>query len=183
MKHSVAALITVLILACGFAKPKSVGERLVDYMNTQNIKGLDSLLADDFTLSRTFVDLSHNRTSFLTQYVPMTKQLHSRFEVIESATVNGVDELIVQDHGDFFTFLQIPEPRWRLLVYKNNINQITKAVIDTSAGFSEYMATAKLVSGQFDLWLRETHPDETVNMLIADTNYLYSKRLLEFRNR
>jgi len=177
------AVVIITTIAClGYKNTPTVGERYIAHMNTFNADSLNVLLDDSFKLSRTFAKVTHTKTTFLTQYLPLCQSLHARYDILEKAGGNP-EEILVQDHSDFFTLLQIPEPRWKLKIYKTPANLISKVEIDTTEGYAAYQQTAAFMNTQFVKWLEETHPDESLNILVADKNNLYSKRLLEFRNR
>lgn len=178
MKFIALAILATIALI----KPQTVGDRYIAHVNTYNADSLDVLLDDSFILSRTFAKTTHTKTTFLNEYLPLCQSLHTRYDVLEHTSGNP-EEILVQDHGDFFTLLQIPEPRWKLKVYTSPANRINKVVIDTTDGFAAYQQTANFMAGQFTKWLEETHPEENLNILVADKNNLYSKRLLEFRDR
>lgn len=179
-----AALIALALVAIlAFKKPATPGERFIAHMNAYSIDSLDAMLANDFELSRTFVKLSHTKESFLHSYIPLTRRLHGRFVVTDKNTGGNPEEFWVEDHSVFFTFLYIPHPNWKLQVYKTTNNRIARVVIDTTVGYAQYVQTARFMSDQFEKWLKEAHPTESLNYLTNDTTSLYSKRLLEFRNK
>jgi hypothetical protein len=182
MKAIVIIAASLILLSLALVKPKTVGERFIMHMNNYDTDSLSAIIDDGFELTRTYVKISHTKSSFLKEYIPLTQRLHARFNIKEQTTNTNPEVFIVEDQSDFFTFLMIDPPKWKLNIYKNDKNLISKVVMDTTQGYAYYVKTGTFMSNKFEYWLRKYHPGETLNILTSDTNNLYSKRLIEYRD-
>lgn len=182
MKALLKTAAFIILCSMVWVKPKTVGERFINFANTYNTDSLETILADDFILKRNFTTFTNDRESYLINYTRNAARLHGRFDII-SKTGNGNPEVfLVENSSDVFTYLLDEKAKWQLSVHTNKDKQVDVVQIDTAAGYNQFKQRLIFVQSKFDKWLSKAHPDESPNMLVGDTTGLYTRRLIEFQH-
>lgn len=160
-------------------KPKTTGDRFLEFLNSYRVDSLNSLLAGNFQLKRTYTNSSHNKTSFLEAYVPGSKAFNGKFHVLKSSERTEPLRYLVEDRSDYLTYLRIPPAVWQISIYTDKQGKVETVIIDTTDSYQSYLAQVKEKGEAFEQWLKATHPDDTREMLYG-TEGLLAKRLKEY---
>jgi len=176
----------ILLLVTGLNPLYSYGQvpgspavyKFFEFVNSYEVDSLQSLLTDDFQLSRTYTSYGHDKRSFLENYIPQSKKFNGKFSIVSVTQQHLVASVLVEDQSDYLNYLRIDFPKWEFQLSVNEQGKIVKATIDTTAGYSLYLKQVAEKSQRFEEWLKQKYPSES-NTSLQDSG-LFVRRLKEY---
>lgn len=154
-------------------------DKFLKFLNNYQADSLQILVTDDFKLKRTYTNHTSDKKSFIDQYVPTSKNFNGKYIVLTTNRHDLETEFLVEDQSDYFKYLNVDYPKWKIIVTRTNQDKITAVTIDTIKSYKAYLSQIKQKSEDFESWLKTNYPDETNNRLYSTTGLL-TKRLKEY---
>ncbi|MES1181905.1 MAG: hypothetical protein ABUL44_03830, partial [Flavobacterium sp.] len=133
-----------------------------EFLNNYQSDSLQSLLADNFEIVRTFTNNKTDRKRFFEYYMPVSKNFNSKFKILKSEITEQSEKYLVEDESDYLRVLNIDFPEWNITLYKNSKNQIERAIFDTTKTFQKYLLQSNSKGKAFETWLHLKYPDEKI---------------------
>ena len=157
-------------------------ERFIGFLNNYQVDSLQTLVADNFELKRTYTTYNNNRKSFFEKYIPYSKNLNGKFKILKANKRGQTTSFLVEDQSDYLKYLNIDYPKWHLQIIINEQDKIVGMTVDTTENYQTYLKQSKKMSEQFDNWLKKKYPDETTQIL-HNTVGLFIRRLKEYSSQ
>jgi hypothetical protein len=151
------------------------------HLNNYQADSLETLLSEDFLLSRTFANYTNNKSTFLNTYLSHSKNCNATFLLLKIDSSGDKNQYLVKDQSAIFTYLNLPNPVLKLSFTLSN-NLIKAVQIDTTAGYAKFQQRQNIEIEHFENWLANKYPSESLQMLYV-TEGLLVKRLKEFASR
>lgn len=181
MRSSLPKILMLLLtlFACGKEDSNSTpAHRFISFLNEYEADSLDKLLTEDFKLVRTFADYSNDKASLLDRYLSHSKNFNAKYKILKTLDNGNPVRFLVEDQSDYLKYLGIHPPTWEISVLTEG-DKVHKVTIDTTDAYHAYMSELRSKGSAFDLWLKETYPEEAGEILIS-TEGLMVKRLKEY---
>lgn len=175
-------LILTFINACGQNSKPTPANKFLDFLNNYQIDSLQRLISDDFHIKRTFGPYMNNKKSFVEKYVPVSKNLNGKYIIIKSTNSGKATIFLVEDQSDYFKYLDIDYPKWKVRITTNAQEKVESMVIDTTESYQTYLIQMKDKSEPFESWMKQKYPTETREILY-NTEGLLAQRLKEYSKR
>ena len=157
-------------------------DKFFNFLNHYQVDSLQTLLADNFQLIRTYTTYTNDKKSFIEKYVPNSKNFNATYKVLKTTQSGQTTDFLVQDQSDFLKYLNIDIPRWKVQVTTNEQEKILLVTIDTTESHQAYLTQTKQKGEQFENWLKQKYPDETQEQLY-NTAGLLIQRLKEYSKK
>jgi hypothetical protein len=183
-RDAVLRLATMVAFCCilaGVACGQNAAAITFDFFKFTNAYQADKLaplLAEDFLLRRTYMTLSHDKNTFLNRYIPYSKACNGKYKVLKIIHNNEPRQFLVEDHSDYFKYLDIDCPTWIMTIATED-NRIKQVTVDTTASHRSYVTDMGAATVQFEAWLKATYPAETQEDRTQQAGIL-TKRLKEY---
>ena len=169
------------ICSCG-QRLKSTSGKFLDFLNNYQTDSLSVLLADSFHLQRTYTTYTNDKTSFIDEYVPNSKNLNGKYKVLKATYNELTAEFLVEDQSDYYKYLNVDSPKWKIILTTNNQDKIMSMTIDTTESYQSYLLQIKQKDEDFESWLKTNYPNETKDALYSTTGLL-TRRLKEYAKK
>lgn len=157
-------------------------DRFLHFLNHYQLDSLQALLADNFQLKRTYTTYTNDKKSFIEKYVPNSKNFNATYKVLTITQKGQTTDFLVLDQSDFLKYLNIANPKWKMQVITNGEEKIKLVTIDTTESYRAYLIQTKEKGAQFEGWLKQKYPGETLDQLY-NTAGLLTKRLKEYSTK
>jgi transposase len=171
-----------LLTSCGQNSKYNPANKFLDFLNNYQVDSLQTLVADNFQLKRTYNPVTSDKKSFIEKYIPNSKNFKGKFKILKTTTKEQATQFIVEDQSDYMKYLHIDYPKWKIEIIATEQNKIASMTIDTTKNYQSYLKQVKEKGGEFENWLKFKYPNETHDTLYA-TEGLLIKRLKEFSNK
>lgn len=172
----------IFLTSCAQISQPTTAEIFLNYLNKYQIDSLKNLVADNFQLTRTYATYTNDKKSFIDKYVPNSKSINGKYRILETTCTNRTTDFLVEDESDFLKYLNIVPPKWRLKIVLNEQQKIELMNVDTAENYSLFEAQIREKSEQFESWLSQKYPGETLNGLYGISGLL-TQRLKEYSNK
>jgi hypothetical protein len=183
MKRSSAIailIVSLLIIDSCTQKTTSIpSPSFFNFLNTYQADSLQTLLADNFKIKRTFAIEKTDRIHFFEYHIPVSSNINSKFKVLKFEISGKSEKYLIEEESDFIKLLDIDHPRWIITLIKDSSNKIETAIFDTTDTFRKYLNQSEAKGRGFFKWLEHSFPVETTDSLYA-TRGLMRKRLIEY---
>ena len=173
---------SMIFCSCDQNIKRSSKSDFFGFLNNYQSDSLQSLLADNFKIVRTFTTNKTDRKRFFEYYIPVSKNFNSKFEILKSEVTGESETYLVKDESDYLRLLDIDFPKWNITLKKNSKGQIESAIFDTTETFQKYLQQSNSKGKAFENWLHLKYPDEKIENLYT-TSGLMLKRLREYLNK
>lgn len=168
------------LTTCGQNTP-SVSDKFFDFLNNYQIDSLRNLLTDDFQLKRTYTTYFNDKSSFLENYLPNSKNYNGKYEILKVITDIEPQQFLVEDQSDYLKYLKVDYPTWKITISIED-NRISQVTIDTTETYKKYSANIKVADEIFMAWLKANYPEDTQEILYNQEGLLV-KRLKEYAEK
>jgi hypothetical protein len=108
--------LTLLLLTACRQNSYTVADKFLEYLNKNQKDSLQNILSDNFHLKRTYTDFENDKLSFLNEYLPHTKSYNGKYKILEVIEPNEPKQFLVEDQSDYFKYLNIPCPNWKITI-------------------------------------------------------------------
>ena len=161
---------------------KYSADKFLTYLNNYQGDSMQTLLADSFQLHRTYTAYTNDKASFISNYIPISKNLNGKYKILKATYNERAAEFLVEDYSDYLKYLKIAYPKWKIILTTNNQGKITDMAIDTTENYQAYLLQMKQKDGDFGRWLKTNYPNETQDTLYSTTGLL-TRRLKEYAKK
>ena len=169
-------------VSCGQNSKPNPADKFLGFLNSFQIDSLQVLVADNFQLQRTYSTYTNDKKSFVGKYIPTSKNLNGKYKIIRATYSGQTTDFLVENQSDFFKFLNIDYPKWKVQIVTNGQEKIERMIIDTTENYQAYVKQAKEKGEQFESWLKQKYPDET-DEILYNTTGLMTQRLKEYSTK
>lgn len=169
-------------VSCGQNSKFSTADKFLSYLNHYQVDSLQTLIADNFQLKRTYTTYTNDKKSFIEKYVPNSKNFNGTYKILKSTRSGQEVDFLVEDQSDYLKYLSIDFPKWKIQVITNRQGKVEHVTIDTTENYQTYLTQTKEKGGQFESWLKLKYPDETHEQLY-NTAGLLTQRLKEYSKK
>jgi hypothetical protein len=181
---------SILILLLGLSFLVSYGQNLkpnpankfLFFLNNFQVDSLQTLLADNFQFIHAYTTDTNDKAYFINKYVPISKNFNGKFRIIKATDGRQITDFLVEDQSDYFKYLNIDYPKWKIQIITNGQEKISCMTIDTTEYYQTYLTQTKKKGKQFERWLKKKYPDET-NEILYNTSGLLIQRLKEYSTK
>lgn len=153
----------LLLTSCKRDDAKTTAEKFLDFYNHYQTDSLQNLLADNFVFSRTFVSYKNDKASFLKDLNERFSKTKSVFIITHTEQEGPVTHFEVKDKSDYFDYLGIDPPSWKLEVHTNKQNKVTGCLLDTTESYGPYKIQSAEKFRVFQNWYFLKHPGSENN--------------------
>ena len=157
---------------------QKIAERFLTFLNTYQSDSLDLILDDSFVVERSFVNVRHDKTLFLKQYITWCKMLDGHYEMLRQLESCGSQRFLVRDQSYYFDYLGVKPATWILSIYVAD-EKVVKLHIGATDDYLQFQLDMKERLALFETWLNKTYPNETLQNLYEEDGLLL-KRLKEY---
>lgn len=182
-KNSFILILFICLTTCSCAhRLKSTPDKFLDFLNNYQTDNLRVLVADSFQLQRTYITYKNDKTSFIEEYVPNSKNFNGKYTVLKATYNKQTTEFLVKDQSDYLKYLDIDYPKWKIILTTNSKGKISSMTIDSTESYQTYLLQVKQKDENFESWLKVNYPNETKENLYSTTGLL-TKRLKEYAEK
>ena len=176
------ALVNSIINTSFGQQGQPAAERFIKLLNNYHVDSLRPLLADNFQLKRTYANFTHNKTTFINQYVPKSENFNGKFKILKASHNNNTSHFLVEDQSDYFKYLHITNPKWKINLTTDKAGRIETMIVDTTESYRTYLLQVKQKGEAFDKWIQQNHPEESKEKLDTTAGLLII-RLKEYAEK
>jgi len=173
---------SLLTLTCYGQNPKSNSDKFMDFLNNYQTDSLRTLLDDNFQVKRTYVTFTNDKATFIDTYIPTSKNFNGKYIILNSSYDQRESEYLVEDRSDYFKYLKIDYPKWKIKLTVNEQSKIETMTIDSTETYQTYKFQMQQKDKEFEIWLATNYPNETKEKLYS-TSGLILKRLKEYAEK
>ena len=155
--------LAMLLISCGSKSQNTTAEKFLDFYNHYQTDSLQNLLADNFIFSRTFISYKNDKASFLKDIQERISKTNSVFIITHTEQKGYVTHFQVKDKSDYFDYLGIDPPGWKLEVHEDAQNKISYCLLDTTESFGRYKTQSEEKYRAFQNWYSSKHPGSENN--------------------
>ena len=176
---TISILVFFVFCSCGQTNNTKPRSKFFEFLNNYQADSLQTILASDFEINRTFINNKTERNRFFEYYLPVSRNFNTKLKVLKSEISEKTEIYQVEDHSDYLELLKIDYPEWIITLNKNSRGQIKSAVFDTTKSFQKYLLQSKEKGEAFGNWLHIKYPEDK-NDDIYTVPGLMQKRLQEY---
>jgi len=154
----------------------------MDFLNNYQTDSLRTLLDDNFQVKRTYVTFTNDKATFIDTYIPTSKNFNGKYIILNSSYDQRESEYLVEDRSDYFKYLKIDYPKWKIKLTVNEQSKIETMTIDSTETYQTYKFQMQQKDKEFEIWLATNYPNETKEKLYS-TSGLILKRLKEYAEK
>ena len=169
-------------VSCGQTSKPNPADKFLDFLNNYQVDSLETLVADNFQLKRTYTTYTNDKKSFIDKYVPNSKSVNGKYKILKATNSGLTTDFLVEDESDYLKYLNIEYPKWKVQIITNGQGMIENMTVDTTENYQTYLTQTKEKGEQFDSWLKLKYPNETDETLYNTTGLLI-QRLKEYSTR
>lgn len=169
-------------VSCGQNLKPKPADKFLEFLNNYQVDSLQILVTDDFQLNRTYTTYKNDKKSFFDEYIPISKNFNGKYKILKTNHNELTTEFLVEDQSDYFKYLNIDYPKWKIILTTTNKDKIVGMTIDTTKSYQTYLSQIKQKSENFESWLKTNYPDETNDILYSTTGLL-TRRLKEYAKK
>lgn len=166
-------------ISCGQNSKPKPADKFLNFLNNYQVDSLQSMTAENFLLKRTYINYTNDKKSFIDKYIPFSRNVNGKFKILNTTGNHLATDYLVEDHSDYFKYLKIDYPKWKIRIISNANEKIEAMIVDTTEDYRTYLTQSNEKGDSFSRWLKEKYPGETTEVL-NNTNGLFIKRLEEY---
>lgn len=169
-------------VSCGQNVKSKPADKFLEFLNNYQVDSLQILTTEDFQLKRTYTTYTNDKKTFINEYIPTSKSFNGKYKVLKTNDTELTTEFLVEDQSDYFKYLNIDYPKWKIILTTTNQDKIAVMTIDTTESYQAYLSQIKQKNEDFESWLKANYPDETKDNLYSTTGLL-TRRLKEYAKK
>ena len=172
----------LFFVGCGQKLKPNPADKFLNFLNNYQVDSLQTLVADNFQLKRTYTTYTNDKESFINKYVPNSKNFSGKYKILNTTKSEQTTNFLVEDQSDYLKYLNVDYPKWKVQIITNGQEKIESMTIDTTENYQTYLIQTKENCKQFESWLKQKYSNET-NEILYNTIGLLTQRLKEYSTK
>ena len=181
MRLLILFLTGIILFSCT-QKTKPQSDEFLELLNSYQTDSLQSILATNFIINRTYTNYKTDLNLFLGEYMQKSKAFNGKYNIIKVISTKEPKVFLIEDQSDYLKYLQVSFPTWKIMIRRNPENKIEGVTFDTTETFGKYSLDIKAKEASFNKWLENKYPNETLELL-HENNKLLFERLKMYSSR